>query len=87
MLLPHRHWQFQCPAAVKITIPAVTITVRITADIFVPEDLQRHVLAFELAMDLGPVRLRSAAMTRLRPGRLVERRLKDGIAHLVIQRP
>lgn len=57
MLLPHRHRQLHRPAAVKVTIPAVAIAIRITADILVPENLQRHVLALELAMHLSPVRL------------------------------
>jgi PAS domain S-box-containing protein len=61
----------------------VTIAVRITADVFVPKDLQRHVLALELAMDLRPVRLRAPTVTRLRPGPLVKRRFQDGIADVV----
>ncbi len=56
------------------------------ADVFVPQELQRHVLALELAMDLRPVRLRAPTVTRLRPGRLVKRRFQDGIADVVTQR-
>lgn len=87
VILPHRHRQLHRPTAVKVTISTVAIAVRITADVFVPQDLQRHMLALQLAMDLRPVRLRAPTVTRLRPGRLVKRRFQDGIADLATQRP
>src|SRR5436305_5421205 len=42
----------------------VAITFRMLSDIFVPHDLQRHMLALQLAMDRCPVRFRAAAMAR-----------------------
>jgi len=45
--------------------------VRSAHDVFVPKNLQRHMLALQLAVDLRPVRLRAPTMTRLRPGCLV----------------
>ncbi len=87
VILPHRHRQLHRPAAVEVTEATVAIALRITADVFVPKDLQRHMLALQLAVDLRPVRLRAPTMTRLRPGCLVKRRFQDCIADVVTQRP
>ncbi len=87
MVLAHRHRQIGRPAPVEVTKPAVAIAVRVTLDIFVPEDLKRHMLALQLPMHMGPVRLDAAAVTRLRSVRLVERGLQNRIGDLVAQRP
>ena len=58
-----------------------------TLDVLVPQDLQRDMLALQLAVNLRPVRLDAAAMARLRAGRLVERRFQNRIADLIAQRP
>gem|GEM_PF-5203751 len=70
VVLPYRHRRLHRPAAVKVTVPTVTIAVRMSADVFVPQDLQRHVLALEFPMDQRPIRLRAPTVPGLRPGRL-----------------
>lgn len=63
MGLAHRHRQPLFPAAVERAEPAVTVAVGIGLDILVPHYLQRHVLALQLAVDRGPVRLRALPLT------------------------
>jgi hypothetical protein len=60
---------------------------RLTLDVLVPQDLQRDVLAFHLAMEGRPVGLGMTAMALLRPGIGEQPRLKHSIGHLVRQRP
>jgi len=85
--LPHRDRQLRRPATIEIAEPAVAITFRMLSDIFVPHDLQRHMLALQLAMDRCPVRFRAAAMVGLGASRAVKRRLQNGIADIRAQRP
>lgn len=87
MVLPHRHRQACSPAPVKIAEAAVAIAVRVTRDIFVPKDLQRHVLALELAMDIGPVGFGAAAVARLRACGPVESGFQNRVGDLIAQRP
>ena len=59
------------PAPVQFAEPPIAISVRMSLDVLVPQDLQRNVLALQLTVDRRPVRLRAPAMTRLfpRPGK------------------
>ena len=87
MVLAHRYRQLQCPTAIEIAVAAVAISIRMKTDIFVPEDLQRDMFALQLAVNMRPIRLSAAAVSRLRPCGLIQRRLKDSIADIVAQWP
>jgi hypothetical protein len=87
MGLPHRHRQIGRPAPVKIAETAVAVAVRVAGDVFVPQDLQRHMLALQLPVHISPVRLGRPAMARLRAGRLVERGPQDRVTDLLAKRP
>jgi hypothetical protein len=54
--LPHRQRQPQRPAAVQFAEAGIAIPVRTVLDVLVPQDLQRNVLALQLAVNLGPIR-------------------------------
>ena len=87
MVLAHRHRQIGRPAPVEIAEAAIAIAVRVTLDIFVPQDLKRHMLALQLTMDMGPVRLDAATMARFCPVRPVKRSLQNRIGDLIAKRP
>ena len=65
MGLPHRHRNLRCPAAVQLAKARVAIAVGILLDVLVPQDLQRDVLALQLAVNRGPVGLGETAVTLL----------------------
>lgn len=67
--------------------PARRIAFRVLRDIFVPHNLQRHMLALQLAVDRRPVRFGTAAMASLNAGGAVKRRLQHRIAGILHQRP
>jgi hypothetical protein len=56
-------------------------------DVLVPQDLQRHVLAFQLAVNLGPIGLGAAAMALLGADGSEKLRLQRGVGQLRRQRP
>ncbi|CDM62839.1 hypothetical protein LPU83_pLPU83d_1469 (plasmid) [Rhizobium favelukesii] len=87
MVLARCHRQLQRPAAIQITVTAVAISLGMKADILVPEDLQRHMLALQFPVNKSPIRLSAAAMTGLRAGSLVESRFQHRIADVLAQRP
>lgn len=57
------------------------------ADILVPEDLQRHMLALQLAVNMRPIRFNAATVTGLRAGSFIESRFQHRISDIVAQRP
>ncbi|MGY4509650.1 hypothetical protein ACVIN2_003104 [Bradyrhizobium sp. USDA 3650] len=63
MGLAHRHRQAALPGAVELTEARVPVSAGLGGDIFLPQDRQRHVLAFELAVHGRPVGLGDAAVT------------------------
>lgn len=63
MGLAHRHRQAALPGAVELTEARVPVSAGLGGDIFLPQDRQRHVLAFELAVHARPVGLGDAAVT------------------------
>ncbi|RXH38650.1 hypothetical protein XH99_00795 [Bradyrhizobium nanningense] len=63
MGLAHRHRQTALPGAVELTEARVPVSAGLGGDIFLPQDRQRHVLAFELAVHGRPVGLGDAAVT------------------------
>lgn len=65
MGLPHRDRDPAFPASVELAETGVAVALGVALDVFVPEDRQRDVLAFEFPMDGRPVRLDPAAVTPL----------------------
>lgn len=63
MGLAHRHRQTALPGAVELTEARVPVSAGLGGDILLPQDRQRHVLAFELAVHGRPVGLGDAAVT------------------------
>src|SRR5271166_6860955 len=57
MRLPHRRRQRFLERAIELTKTAVAVPARMGGDVFVPDDLQRDVLALQLAVNRRPVRL------------------------------
>lgn len=58
-----------------------------TTDLLVAHDLQRHMRALELAIDLRPILFRCAAVTCLCSGRPVEPYVEHCVADVVTHRP
>jgi len=56
-------------------------------DVLVPQDLQRHVLALQLAVNLGPIGLGSTAMPLLGANGAEQPRLQCGVGQFRRQRP
>ena len=61
--LAHRHRQASLPGAVKLAEARVPVSAGLGADVLLPQDRQRHVLALELAVHRRPIGLGDAAMT------------------------
>jgi hypothetical protein len=87
MGLPHRHRNPRCPAAVQLAKARIAIPVGMQLDVFVPQDLQRDVLALQLAVKRRPIGLGTATMPLLFADRSEELRFQRGIGHLGRQRP
>ena len=68
MGLPHRDRDPRCPAPVQLTEPRVAIPVGALLDVLVPQDLQRDVLALQLAVNRRPIGLGATAVTLLLSG-------------------
>ncbi len=85
--LPHRRRQLLLEPAIEFAKPGVAVTVGLGCDIFVPDDLQRDVLAFQLAMLRRPIRLRVEAMSPLASSVRVKRRLQFSVADAFPKRP
>ncbi len=80
--LAHGHRQPGFPAAVELAEAAVAVALGVGLDVLVPEDLQRDVLALQLAVHRRPVGLRPATMA-LPPSSLpIEARLELGVGQL-----
>ena len=78
--LPHRRRQLLLEPAIEFAKPGVAVTAGLGCDIFVPDDLQRDVLAFQLAMRRRPIRLRVQPMSPLASAVRIKRRLQFGVA-------
>lgn len=87
VILPHGQRQPALPAPEQVAKPAVAIPVGVLGNVLFPQDLQRHVLAFQLARHRRPVRLRQLTPSRLYPGRSVKARLKRRVIQLRRNRP
>src|SRR5271165_2936428 len=68
-------------------ITAVAVAAGVGRDIFVPDDQQSDVLALQLSMDRGPIRLGMAAVSPFASAIGVKRRLQFGVADPLRQRP
>jgi hypothetical protein len=85
--LPHHQRQPPFPSAEQVAETAVTIAVRVLGDVLVPEHLERHVLALELARHHRPVRLGQLAPSRLYPTDPIQAQLQIRVADLGRGRP
>ena len=63
MRLPHRNRQTPFPGPIELAEPRVPVTARMKLDIFVPQHLQRDVLAFQFAVHRRPVGFGPIALT------------------------
>jgi hypothetical protein len=77
--LPHRHRQPRLPAAIEFAEPRIPISVRMTRDVLVPHDRQRHVLALEVLVDRRPIRIGMAPVTGLLASPREQDLLQSGI--------
>jgi hypothetical protein len=80
--LPHRDRDAGRPAAVQLAEARVAVAVGILLDVLVPQDLQRDVLAPQLAMKRDPIGLGAATMPLLGADRGKELRLQRRVGHL-----
>jgi hypothetical protein len=85
--LPHRRRQLRFKAAIEFAKARVAVTAGIGRDIFVPDDQQRDMLAFQLTMHRRPSRLRVTPMSSLASAIGVERLLQLGVAQTFPKRP
>ena len=85
--LAHDHRQLGGERPVQLTKAAVAQAVRLLGDVLLPEDGERHVLALQLAVDRGPVRLRPPRRAGFGAALAVKPLLKPGVAELFGQRP
>jgi len=85
--LPHDQRQPAFPAAEQIAPAAVAIAVRMDGDIFLPEHLERDVLALQLARHHRPVRLGLLAPPRLHPRHPIQACFQLGVGHVRRHRP
>ncbi len=85
--LPHRRRQLRFKAAIEFAKPRIAVTAGVGRDIFVPDDQQSDVLALQLSMDRGPIRLGMAAVSPFASAIGVKRRLQFGVADPLRQRP
>ena len=87
MGLPHRDRDARGPAAVQLAKPRVAIPVGMPLDVLVPQDLQRDVLALQLAVNRRPIGLGATAVTLLLASPGKELRFQRRVGHLGRQRP
>jgi len=86
MGLPHRRRQPAFPGPIEFAEPATAVTVGMRGAIFLPDQLQRHALAAQLAVDRRPVRQRPPILGRGRGDR-IEAPLQCGVVKIVRHRP
>jgi hypothetical protein len=85
--LPHRDGKALLPSSIQLTITAITITIRIDLDVFVPEYLQADMLALQLVVHGRPVGLSPPPEALLCTRGTIETSLKIRVAQVQGQRP
>jgi hypothetical protein len=85
--LAHGDRELRLKAPVELTKPRVPIPAWLTLDVLLPERHERDVLALQLAMDGGPVRLGMTAVALLRPATTEQLCLQHLVGDLIPQRP
>ena len=85
--LPHRQRQRLLERPIELAKADVAVPARMGGDVFVPDDLQRDVLALQLAMNRRPVRLGVKPMAALAAPAAIKRRLQLGLAQPLGDRP
>ena len=83
--LAHPHRQCLLEGSIELAEPGVAAGVG--GDIFVPQDQQGDVLALQLAMHGGPIRLGDPPVAALAASAGVERSLQRLVVHIVRKRP
>ena len=83
--LPEGHFQGRFPALVVLAELRVAITVGLVGAIFLPQQLQRHVPAAQLLVDVGQIRQWAGRCRRQRIGK--EQLVQLVLVHLIGQRP
>ena len=81
MRLAHRHRERLLEGSIELAEPRVAVAARVRRDIFVPQDQQGDVLALQLAMHGGPIRLRDPPMAPFAAPAGVERRFQRLVVH------
>src|SRR6266851_919253 len=87
MGLPHRNRDPGGPAPVQLAEPRIAIPVGMPLDVLVPKDLQRDVLALQLAVNRRPVGLGATAVTLLLADPGKELRFQRRVGQLARQWP
>ena len=84
--LTHHRRQAPFPTSVELTVSAVAVAIGVNTAILFPQKGQRHTLAAQLSMNIGPIRLRDRPRRR---ARLMwkEPLLKINIRQIIRQRP
>ena len=86
MVLPEHHVEMHSPVPVVVDELRVLVAVGRAGQVFHPQQLQRHALTAQLAVDQRPVRQGSSARGReRRPA--VEQPLQRAVIHSLRQRP
>ena len=83
--LPESHLQGRLPALVVLAELGVAVAVGLVGAIFLPQQLQRHVPAAQLLVDVGQVRQWAGRCRRQRIGK--EQIVQLVLVHLIRQRP
>ena len=85
--LPHGRRQPALPGAVELAPAAVAIAVRFGGAVLLPQQHERHAGPAQLAVDMGPVRLRLPPEALLAAPAGIEHRLQHAFAQRLRQRP
>ena len=85
--LPHGRRQPALPGPVELAPAAVGIAVRLSGAVLLPQQHERHAGPAQLAVDMGPVRLRLPPEALLAARAGIEHRLQHALAQRLRQRP
>lgn len=85
--LPHRHRDARGPAAVQLAEPRIAISVGMPLSVLVPQDLQRDVLALQLAVNRCPIGLATPPVPLLLSGCGEELLFEHPVGHVGRQWP
>jgi hypothetical protein len=87
MRLAHRDRELALPATVQFAEPGISVALRFLSDVLVPQDRERDVLALELPVHPGPIRLGTLPVPLLLPGILIHTGFEDTVGDIIAKRP